>query len=427
MITRLLNATWVSPDGTIQNGEIIIKDRKFFSFSSSARATKANQTYDLKGYLIVPGMIDTHVHFREPGDLKKEGIGNGSLAALRGGITTVLDMPNNRPPCSTANRFSQKRNRFQKKCLVNWGLHFQASDKSQLPPKVVSGKVYMAKSSPAKAITTVAQLAGIFAKFPVVSIHAEDETLFLTAEKYHHLNRPKESLTSALSKIERAFNLLPDNGKPRLVLCHISTQEEVEWLHRKKLNGWDIYGETCPHYLLFTEEDYVKKGNWYKVNPPLRGKADRTAIWNGLTNRTIDFIGSDHAPHLPAQKLDHGNPPSGIAGIEWQGPVLYSLVDRKRLTWKQWLELTVLNAADCFSIPLRDGIKPGCYADLVVLSPPGNFRSSTQIVSHTCFNPYSELTFSREIRAVMINGSWAWAQDRFIPRFQLDFQPMEVY
>jgi len=408
----LKNASWISPEGALESGSIIIDRQKINLVSECVIDDFVGEIFDCRERLILPGIIDPHVHFREPGEMKKEGIENGCLAAIKGGVTTILDMPNNRPPCTTRRRWETKCKLFKRKSPVNWGLHFHAGLKmdENIPGNIAAVKIYMAKSSQVTPITTIDELGRIFAMFPRISIHAEDETCFknaatLNPTRHHHI-RPKKSILSALEKISAAYGMVPEKRRPRLIMCHISTREEIDWIRQKKSENWKVAAETCPHYLYFTQADLEKKGGWYKVNPPLRTEEDRESLIEGLKDGTIDFIGSDHAPHLPADKISASNPPSGMASIEWLGPLMLKLVDDGTIAWKRYSEISVKNTAEIYDIKLRDGLRNGNYADLIVISRSGEFASDSPIITKTDFDPYSDFKYSRRIESVMVNGEW---------------------
>jgi dihydroorotase len=433
----LKNATWLTPQGDFRAGTILVRRGVIERLGASGPLSMdSEEAVDCSGRLVLPGLIDSHVHFREPGQAYKEGIANGSLAAAVGGVTTVLDMPNNRPPCSTDELLRRKKKLFRSKCLTNWGLHTEATDH---PPyvtdtAVASAKVYMARSSSNPALYTTSSLTRVFEQYHRVSIHAEDETAFLpgssgpppsarrrsddgatTGEEenrgkmtpfLHHEIRPRRAVVSALEKIEKAYESLREENRPRLVLCHIATVEELQWVRSMKDRGHDIYAETCPHYWTFTEQDYVERGSLLKVNPPLRTAADRRAILHALCDGGIDFVSTDHAPHTRAEKADSTSPPSGIAGIEWVTPLLLRLVDEGVISWRRFVQLGCETAARCYEIIGRDGIRVGNAGDFVLVekTPPAPSPSRAP-VTKAGVNPYGEKRFGYRVFATMVNGT----------------------
>lgn len=425
----IINATWPDRMGRLQTGTMELLERRIRFPRDVHHARPDLPIFDARDKIVLPGFIDCHTHLREPGQEYKEGIDNGSMAAVKGGVTTVLDMPNNIPPCSTGRRLEAKRRLFKERCRTNWGLHFQATARGPLsvPDRIASAKVYMAKSSEADPVTTTRRLAAVFQAYKVVTVHAEDETVFpksstrssgrtgakKTAKLRHHKDRPVAAIKGALDKLETAYLSLAERDRPRLILAHISTGAEVDWLGKMKEAGLDVWGETCPHYCLFTKDDYLDRGNVLKVNPPLRAEAERTRVMRALRRGPIDFLSTDHAPHSPEEKADLESPPSGIAGIEWLAPLAVSLVHRKILTWDRLLELVCVNPSRCFSITGRDGIAEGNYADIVVMRKEPLDSSSDGIVTRAASAPYAGFEFTRSVSATIVNGTVMYADGLF--------------
>ena len=459
MKMQIDNACWLGDDGWFHWGTMHLDGGRIAKLASDhasddpakgpARAalrwTAAARRIDADGLFIVPGLIDAHVHLREPGQVAKEGIANGTAAALKGGVTTVLDMPNNAPPITTAERFESKRELFAQKSRVNYGLFLQAAAGGPVaPPNAAGVKVFMAKGSELEAIRDAAGLEEIFRAQRRVVVHAEDEKKFSTVWKkvfhgvektgevfhgveksfprcgklFHHLKRPRAAARAALKTIETAWRRVPSGERPRLVIAHCSTVEEIEWTARMKRLGHDVWAETCPHYFLFTEQDYLERGSALQVNPPLRTEEDRAAIFEAVKNGGIDFVSTDHAPHLPAEKAGE-NPPSGIAGVEWLGPILLTLAKRGELSWKRYLELAGQNAARCYGIADRGGIREGAWADLAFVEAGKKAKGGHEpIVTRAARHPHEFFDFSARVRATMVNGRVARIDGRARPGAQ---------
>ncbi len=420
MKLQLDNACWLGNDGWFHRGTIRIADGRIAKLESAQAADAPPGTR-----FIVPGLIDAHVHLREPGQAYKEGIANGTAAALKGGVTTVLDMPNNRPPIITPELFATKQTLFARKARVNYGLFLQATDGGPRAPETAAvAKLYMARSSTLPAIREAAALARVFRAQDLVVVHAEDERRFFhTVEKCfpqcgktaHHERRPRAAIRAALNSLETAWRKTPAKVRPRLVIAHCSTVDEIEWVRWMKRAGHDVWAETCPHYFLLTEKNYLERGAALQVNPPLRDEEDRAAIYEAVKNGGIDFISTDHAPHTPAEKAGE-NPPSGIAGIEWLGPILLTLARRGEISWKRYLELAGQNAAQCFGINGRGGIAEGAWADLA-FAEAGKWKQGAgeRIVTRAGFRPFVDFEFAARVRATMVNGRLAWSAGRVHP------------
>lgn len=414
MTQRLLlkNGSLLMPDGRIEREDLLIEKGKIVR-TGRIFVQEDMSVLDVSDSLILPGMIDPHVHFREPGYVAKEGIENGSKAALKGGVTTVFDMPNTHPPCDMAAVFEEKRALFAEKSLVNWGLHFMASPGMvHIPESAVAVKVFMARSSSRSAYTKEEELAVIFRKASRVAIHAEDEACF-TRENPHHLRRPRKAIRSALETIKRVMLLLNKEERPRLILCHASTIDDVQWLAEMKNDGFDVWGETAPHYLWFTREDEQAHGAQYRVNPPLRDPVDREALRQAVKDGIIDFIGTDHAPHTPAEKKGP-NPPSGIPGIEWVVPAIIELVEQSVIPWSRISCLTRTRASECYRIENHEGIRKGSVADITIVKKE---KDKGPILTKAGYNPYEHISLSYRVDKVLINGNPVYTDYTFDSQF----------
>jgi len=400
------NGQWLHPSGKLVSSNLLLWDGRIADTDASWKSS-ADLEIEAGGQLILPGAVDPHVHFREPGQLYKEGIRQGSRAALKGGVTTIIDMPNNQPPCTTPTRLEAKKKLFRKKSLVNWGLmlhtrkgiiHYPVSGAS-------AAKVYMAKSSILPAVNRVDDLENILRCFPVVAFHAEDENYFVSdpAVIFHHEKRPKASVSGALAKIEAALYRLPADIRPHVVICHMNTAEELDWLERMRQAGFIVFGETAPHYLYFSQEDYLRDGAVFKVNPAIRTEQDQSALRAGLSSGRVDFIGTDHAPHPPAEK-DGTMPPSGIAGIEWLTPLMLNFVESGALSWLRYQQLLTENAAKAYRIAGRDGIRPGNFADLVLLRKTEPWQPADEIITLAGRNPFTKITLHYKVTHTLVNG-----------------------
>ena len=361
---------WLGPDARFRHGEVRLRAGRI----QSLRADETRPVPPPGVPFLVPGLIDAHVHLREPGQSYKEGIANGTAAALAGGVTLLLDMPNNRPPVTTPARLDAKRARFAARSRTNYALFLQADPARPphpFPPRAAALKIYMSPASPLPPVRDPADLAALFRAAPRVTLHAEDDRFFRTDPSLpHHLRRPRPAIARALRAVETAWRSLPPAERPRLVLAHVSTAGELRWADRMRRLGCDLRLETCPHYLLFTQRDALAAGPLLQVNPPLRTPADRAALRRALLSGAIDLISTDHAPHLPAEKAG-AVPPSGLATVEWLGPLLLTLALRGLLPWPRYLALTATGPAAAYSLPPDrvPAIAPGHPADFLLVEP----------------------------------------------------------
>ncbi len=336
----------------IKNGQIfinngLIKKNILVENSKIKKITnnniKAEKTIDASGKIVLPGIIDSHVHMREPGQEYKEDFFSGSCAAAAGGVTTFLDMPNNKPPILTALDLEKKR-QAAKKSIVNYGFYFGTDGKNINEFKKISNvatlKVYMDKTTGNLIINDESVLNKIFMHFKRIAVHAEEEN------------------------VERAIKLAIKN-KSQLHLCHISSREEINLIRNFKNNKeCKIFVEVTPHHLFLTKED--EKNSFFMMKPGLKTKKDQDALWKAIKDGTMDRIATDHAPHTITEK-ESENPPYGVPGIETMLPLLLDAVNNKKLSLNDVVRLTIKNPAEMFGIKNKGRIETGFDADLVIV------------------------------------------------------------
>ncbi len=288
-----------------------------------------DRVIDGSGLVLIPALIDPHVHFRTPGLEHKENWETGAKAAIYGGITTVFDMPNTIPPTITLETLKEKKKLIDQQLKavdipLRYGLFFGA-DKNHFDeiPKVkdqiIGIKIYMGASTGGlvmdddQSLETVFKLAA--AHDLVLAIHAEDEKMIQEREKKYHAHGEIRSREVAISATKKALALAKMN-KTRLYLVHITTKEEIELIAQAKKEGVTVFAETTPHHLFLNVETSKEQ-----VNPPIRTKEDNVALWEAVKSGMIDTIGSDHAPHTREEKKS-GKIPSGVPGVETTLPML---------------------------------------------------------------------------------------------------------
>ena len=354
----------------IENG--IIKDIKKTILPSEK---ETDTICDIKENIIIPGLIDTHVHLRDPGMTQKETWTTGTQAAARGGYTTIIDMPNTLPATDTKKAFQEKRNIATKKSYVDFGLHAGVKTRKDvmdiMSEKPASYKIFM-------DLYTNKQLDEMFNYVSQtnkpLSLHCEDKTLVdynIKTMKKNPLNKNKtitysyaRSALAELIAVNRAIELAK-KYKLQLHLCHISTRQTLELIHeaKEKLN---ISIEATPHHIFLDNTTYERYGVKAKTNPPLRDSNYNITIDN---LNEFDSIGTDHAPHTIEEKeKDTWKSAAGIPGLETALKLLLTEVNNKRLTLEQLVKLTSTNPANIFNIPNKGKIKKGYDADITVIN-----------------------------------------------------------
>jgi dihydroorotase len=339
-MTLLIKNGKVYQNGNLIKKNIFIKKDKIIKITG--QELKADDIIDAKNKIIIPGLIDEHVHFREPGLTHKEDFFTGSMAAAAGGITTILDMPNTLPPTTNLQRLDEKR-RLAKKSIVNYGFHFGSTDDNIAEIKKVKNvaaiKVYMHCYAGDLRIDNQHVLKNIFSSNKTIAVHAENE-----------------SVLEAVSLMQHSNN--------HLHFCHISSKEELHYATKEKKHNVSV--EVTPHHLFLTAKDLNKLGSFGEMKPSLKTIEDQKALWNGIHNNKVDTIATDHAPHTKEEKLDP-NYPYGVPGCETMLPLLLNAVNEKKLTLKKLVQLCCENPAKIFKIKNKGRIKEGFDADLTII------------------------------------------------------------
>lgn len=331
-----------------------------------AKVLEGDRVHRISSGVILPGAIDAHVHFREPGMTKKEDFGSGSLAAVHGGVTCVFDMPNTVPPTTTLSAMKEKKSLAGAKSLVDFGLFAGVRpgiDVPGLAKEAIGFKLYMASTTGELLVSSLDQikpeLASIASAGKVLSVHAEDEKLRHKEPEEdlddHLRNRSNECETSAIKKIREAAK------DCRLHICHVSAKESVALVEGRR----GLTSEVTPHHLLLDKDG--KTGPHAKVNPPLRKREDRHALFKALQSGVFDIIASDHAPHtIDEKKEDFEYAPGGMPGVETLLPLMLHMVDEKHLELPELVRRVCVRPAEIFGIH-KGKIAEGYDADLMVV------------------------------------------------------------
>ncbi len=383
----------MNPTG-VQRCAIGIKGGKIAALS--LEPLEGEEVLDASGKLVLPGVIDSHVHLEMPvndGLRSADDFFTGTVAAAFGGVTTLLDFAMQAPGQSELESISARRAAADPKVVIDYSLHANFTDQSpaslaEIPKIIASGitsfKLLTAYRRRGLMVDTgflYAVLERVSAHGGLVMLHAEDgyineylmERLLSEGKTgwiHHYESRPNSVEAAAIaSAIEIAKGL----GAP-LYIVHLSTKEGLELIEQARRAGYPIYAETCPHYLEFTKEEYLgETGPEYIMSPPLRGEADREALWAGLAKGAIDVVASEHCPFTRAQKRSartFAEVPSGVMGIETMLPYLFSEgVSKGRLGLTKLIELLSASPARLFGLKGKGAIALGKDADLVILDP----------------------------------------------------------
>ena len=399
----------IEADILIQNGKI----------AQIGNNLSSDNTEDVTGKIILPGLIDVHVHFREPGGEHKEDYLSGSKAAAAGGVTTIFDMPNTNPPITTQADVENKKMLAQKS-LVNYGFYVGATpeniDSLNDIKDVVGVKVYMGSSTGNLLVDKISDLVRLIEQTnKLVVVHSENEDLIkYFSKKYGHTKMHHQMRDNLAAAISTSSSVISANYfKKRLHVAHMTTKEEIQLLkHYKSPN---ISCEVCPHHLLLTSEFFKEKGNWGKMNPPLRSEEDRQALWQGIREGIVDLISTDHAPHTMNEKQsEFEKSPCGVPGVQTTLPLMLNEVNNNNLKLEDVVRLCCTNPAKIFAIKQRGEIKEGNYADLVVvdMEKTGHITNESQY-SKCGWTPFHGKQIKGWPTMTIVNGNIVFKDNKF--------------
>jgi len=379
---------------------------------------KADEVIDANGKLVMPGVIDPHVHFRQPG-MPSEDWASGSKAALAGGVTTVLDMPNTKPPTTTLLELEKKKALISTSAaggpLVNYGLHFGVTtgnleevfravgwDSPTL--LAASAKIFMGSSTGDLLVRDLETIRQVIRGSRLASVHAEDEAIIMMhSDKPDHTSRrPKSAAISAIRK------LLSVGQQGRVYVLHVTSLEEAELAS-------PFYREATPHHLFLNSSALKELGNYAKVNPPLREESDRRSLWQALLNNMIEAIGSDHAPHLKEDKAKE-NAPSGMPGVETSLPLMINASLSGLIGLEKVVELMCYNPSRIFSIKGKGKMELGADADITIIDPNLEKKVTADELHYKCgWTPYEGMRLKGWPVITILGGKVAFREGEFYP------------
>jgi dihydroorotase len=375
----------VSPDSIIA-ASVAIKDGTVVAVGADDAMPAAREMLDARGLHLLPGAIDVHVHFRDPGYPHKEDFASGTAAAAFGGVTTVFDMPNTVPPTGTPEILAAKHKMAAEKAHVDFGLYALLGEDTiahvpELAKTAIGFKLYMGNTFGAiPSPSTGAMLEAFEVVAPTgkrVSLHAETNSIMVRRELRlrdagridplaHIASRPAVVAVEAVSRAA----ILSEWTGARVHILHISSAEELRPLREARARGVDITGETCPHYLLLSTDDYARFGGVIRVNPPVREKRNQEPLFAALADGTIDLIATDHAPHSVEEKTrnDIWTVDCGFPGVETQMPLMLTEAAAGRYSLCDYVRWSAANPARIWGLFPRKGvIQPGADADIAVV------------------------------------------------------------
>ena len=410
-------------NGQIVDCSIAIEEGKIFKIGKETQMPNADQKTNLKNLLVLPGLIDEHVHLRDEGKAYKEDFQTGTAAAAAGGFTTVLDMPNNEPVTMSQETLRNRMAIAERKVLVNVGFY------SEFPKKLVEAKGIISEGAVGFKLFMGCQIGGLnidddqalhdaFKEVAEVNVplavHAEDKALLTKNEG--KLKQAKKSSIAAfqeahsetveLKAIERLLKISAQTDV-RLHFCHVSTEEGLNAIVEAKKSGRKVTCEVTPNHLLLSTADLEHYGQLLIMAPPLRSKNHVEALWKGLEAGWIDALGSDHAPHALSEKSASSvwNVKVGVPGLETTLPLILTLVKKNRLSLAQAVQLLAEKPAEIYGLNDRGRLEQGKNADLTVVDFNRKFKiDASKFKSKAKYSPYDGWEVQGKPVKTFVNG-----------------------
>ncbi|MBT3640418.1 MAG: dihydroorotase [Acidiferrobacteraceae bacterium] len=400
------NASIAHPDGTTAAGDVACQNGRIAKIDNMINAV-GREHIDAAGRLLIPGVIDPQVHFREPGATDKEDLASGSRAAVRGGVTSFLEMPNCNPPTTDQEQLDWKLARAASSCAANFGFFIGATcDNLEALNNVHPAcgiKIFMGSSTGDLLVDKQEHLERIFGNGQrLIAVHAEDETRIQDRTRAllkegevadYALHSQIRDPQTALIATERALALSEKYGR-RLHILHLSTSEEVERLRRHKPD--QVTCEVIPNHLFLNTDDYAQLGSRVQMNPPIRNPANASGLWSGLHQGIIDIIATDHAPHTLAEKSQpYPNSPAGMPGVETSLPLMLTAMQAGQCTLAQVQQWMCSGPAQVYGIKNKGQLAEDFDADLALVDiETARPVRDNEVFSRAAWSPYAgrELT-----------------------------------
>lgn len=420
-------------EGQIITGDVLIEGDRIVEISSSISMKSGNtKIIDADGSYLIPGMIDDQVHFREPGLTHKANIQSESKAAIAGGITSFIEMPNTVPQATTIELLEEKFKIAENTSWANYSFMFGGTNDNldeilKVNPKNVAGlKLFLGSSTGNMLVDDPKTLENIFSKTKLlISAHCEDEAtikknLAAYQEKYGddipmHCHPEIRSEEACFISSSKAIELAEKTGA-RLHVFHVSTEKEaLMFSNRKPLAQKKITAEVCIHHLWFSDDDYKTKGSKIKWNPAVKTKRDRDALLKAVLEDRIDVIATDHAPHTLEEKNNkYLNAPSGGPMVQHALVALFEMYHKGKISLEKIVEKTAHNPAILFKIKERGYIKVGYKADLVLIDPNSPWTVKKENILYKCgWSPFEGTIFKSRVTHTLVNGKIIYENSKF--------------
>jgi dihydroorotase len=422
MPTVVLRNAAIINEGRRFHADVLIRDGRIERIGAVPAGAAYDQEYDLTGKLLVPGLIDDQVHFREPGLTHKACIASEARAAVAGGVTSFMEMPNTNPPAATLDELEKKYAIGAATSAANYSFFLGATNtnlevvKSMDPRRICGVKVFMGSSTGDMLVDREATLEGIFRHSPAIILtHCEDTPRIKAAEAVakakwgedvpaaEHPNLRDVEACYASSSLAAGLARRHD---ARLHILHITTAKELSLFSAAPLKGKRLTAEACVHHLWFSDADYARLGHQIKCNPAIKTAADRDAVRAGVASGVIDVIATDHAPHTWEEKSQtYFKAPAGLPLIQHPLLILMDLARQGAFTLETAIQRACHAPAILFGVEQRGYIREGYWADLVVVDPAKPQPVTKAGLLYQCgWSPFEGHTFGSSIERTFVNG-----------------------
>ena len=433
MKTLIKDATIIN-EGLRFRGSVLIDGKTIQRvFPHSMPATfdlKDVSVIDARGLYLIPGVIDDQVHFREPGLTHKGDLSTESRAAVAGGITTYMEMPNTNPQSVTHELLEEKYKRAAEVSAANYSFYMGATNTNLEevlktdPSKICGIKVFMGSSTGNMLVDDQESLAEIFRNAPtLVATHCEDEATIkknieiargrygenVPVSRHAHIRSAEACYKSSSKAVD-----LATKHNARLHILHLSTALEMDLFSAGKVKDKNITAEVCVHHLWFDDRDYITKGNFIKWNPAVKTTKDKEALWQALLDDKIDVIATDHAPHTREEKNNtYFKAPSGGPLVQHALVAMLEMSNKGVISIEKVVQKMCHAPADLFRIDKRGYIREGYYADLVLVDPNKSWTVSANNILYKCgWSPFEGQEFSHSVVSTIVNGQEVYNNGR---------------
>ena len=420
-------------DGKLTKTDIGLLDNKIKKIGKIE--LNSSKVFDATDKVVLPGIIDTQTHFREPGSTDVEDLESGSRAAVLGGVTSLFEMPNTNPPTSNLVEFDKKLQLAKNRMHSNYAFYFGATPENidQLSKlKDLEGccgvKLFAGSSTGKLLVDKEADIEKVISNSDrIVSIHSEDEEILKLRKKFIkkgdvHSHPDWRNAECAMSSTRRVVKIAERYNK-RIHVLHVTTKEEVDFLAMHKKN---ITFEITPQHLtLYAPDCYDKLGTFAQMNPPIRKKEHYDRLWTAVKNSIVDILGSDHAPHSKEDKNKrYPTSPSGMPGVQTILPIMLNHINNKKLNLEQLIKLMCENPCKIFSIKNKGYIKEGYDADLTIVDMNREQTIKNEMMATKCgWTPFHDMTIKGFPVATIINGKTVMSNGKVIT--ESSGQPLE--